>query len=209
MTPEPAPLWVFGAEASAAVAELLSERGIELRAGVPAVAVHAGELELAAGPPVPADRVIALPRLVGPAIPGLPHAAHGFIPVDRHGRVQSLEDVFAVGDATTFPLKQGGLATQQADAAAEAIAAELGVPVKPAPFRPVLRGLLMTGGAPLYLRSVLDPNGESEPGAGEVSRRPLWSPPGKVAGRYLAPLMATARPPVLSAAPLQDHGAVR
>ena len=99
--------------------------------------------------------MIALPRLVGPATPGLPHGANGFIPVDAHGRVPGVADVFAAGDATTFPLKQGGLATQQADAAAEAIAADLGAAVTPAPFRPVLRGLLLTGGAPLYLRSTL------------------------------------------------------
>jgi sulfide:quinone oxidoreductase len=123
--------------------------------------------------------------------------------------------VFAAGDATTFPLKQGGLATQQADAAAEAIAAELGVAVEPVPFRPVLRGLLMTGGAPLYLRSRLSPVGEPQSStarrtrrrpASAVSRRALWWPPGKIAGRYLAPLQATARPPVLAAAQLQDYG---
>jgi hypothetical protein len=31
--------------------------------------------------------------------------------------------VFAAGDATTFPIKQGSLAAQQADAVADAIAA--------------------------------------------------------------------------------------
>ncbi len=200
VTPEPAPLAVFGTAASAAVAELLAERGIALRAGVEAIAVTPGELELSAGPPVGADRVIALPRWLGPAIPALPQDAHGVLPADRHGRV--LADVFAAGDATTFPLTQGGLAAQQADAVAEAIAADLGRPGEPEPFTPVLRGVLMTGGAPLYLRS-------STSGEGEVSRHALWSPPGKIAGRYLAPLLATARPPVLSAAPLQDYGAVR
>jgi sulfide:quinone oxidoreductase len=213
VTPEPAPLWVFGAEASAAIEELLGERGIALRTGARAVAVRDGRVELADGPVVRADRVIALPTLVGPAIPGLPHAAHGFIPVDAHGRVPGVPDVFAAGDATSFPLKQGGLATQQADAAAETIAAELGVAVEPAPFRPVMRGLLLTGGAPLYLRSALTPSGEPEQGSARrtarcpssaVSRRALWWPPGKIAGRYLAPLLATARPPVLSTAQLQD-----
>jgi sulfide:quinone oxidoreductase len=215
VTPESAPLWVFGAEASAAVAELLSERGISLRTGARAVAVGNGELQLADGPPVAADRVIAIPDMIGPATPGLPHAAHGFIPVDRHGRVQGVPDVFAAGDATTFPLKQGGLATQQADAAAEAIAAELGVAVEPEPFHPVLRGLLLTGGAPLYLRSRLSSAGKPEAGAARrtarpssaVSRRALWWPPSKIAGRYLAPLLATARPPSLSAGQLQDYGA--
>ena len=82
--------------------------------------------------------------------------------------MRGVEDVFAAGDATTFPLKQGGLATQQADAAAEAIAADLGAAVRPAPFRPVLRGLLLTGGAPLYLRSRLTPDGEP---SGHAARR--------------------------------------
>jgi sulfide:quinone oxidoreductase len=216
VTAEPAPLWVFGAEAGAAVAELLAGRGIALRAGARAVAVVEGALELDGAAPVPADRVIALPRLLGPATRGLPHDVHGFIPVDRHCRVPGLPDVFAAGDATTFPLKQGGLATQQADAAAEAIAAELGAAVEPAPFRPVMRGLLLTGGAPLYLRSALSPAGEPEASStrraarrrtSAVSQRALWWPPGKIAGRYLAPLLATARPPLLSAAQLQDYGA--
>jgi sulfide:quinone oxidoreductase len=213
VTAEPAPLWVFGEQASAAVAELLRERGIALHTGVRATAVRPGLLELTGVPPLETDCVIALPELTGPAVPGLPHGPHGFIPVDAHGRVPDVPDVFAVGDATTFPLKQGGLATQQADAAAEAIAADLGVAVQPAPFRPVLRGLLLTGGAPLYLRSSLNLAGEPESGtahptarrpASVASRRALWWPPAKIAGRYLAPLLATARPPQLATAQLQD-----
>jgi sulfide:quinone oxidoreductase len=213
VTPEPEPLWIFGPEASAAVADLLAERGVALRTRAQALAVEPGELRLQGAPPVAADRVIALPRLLGPAVPGLPHGAHGFLPVDAYCRVLDVPNVYAAGDATTFPLKQGGLATQQADAAAESIAASLGAPIEPAPFRPVMRGLLLTGGAPLYLRSSLTPAGEPEQHgtrraarqpASSVSRRALWWPPGKIAGRYLAPLLATARPPVLSAAPMQD-----
>ena len=198
--------WIFGEEAGRAVRELLSERGIALRTATRAVTARAGRLELGGGDSIPADAVIALPRLTGPAIGGLPHDPDGFIPVDSHGAVRGLSDVFAAGDATAFPLKQGGLAAQQADAVAETIAARLGAPVVAEPFRPVLRGLLLTGGAPLYLRAQL--------GAGSgmarrlpvsaVSRRALWWPPGKVAGRYLAPLLATARPPVLASAPLED-----
>ena len=118
--------------------------------------------------------------------------------------------VYAAGDATTFPIKQGGLATQQADAAAEAVAADLGLRTTAEPFRPVLRGLLLTGGAPLYLRAelagtrrgvsrVIDAMG------GEASTRALWWPPGKVAGRYLAPYLATARPVALGSEPLVDR----
>ena len=42
-----------------------------------------------------------------------------------------LAGVYAAGDGTAFPIKQGGLATQQADAVAETIAAAAGAPVEP------------------------------------------------------------------------------
>ena len=145
---------------------------------------------------------------------GLPRDALGFIPADAHGRVAGLRGVYAAGDATTFPLRQGGLAAQQADAAAESIAAELGAIARPQPFRPVLRGVLLTGGVPLYLRAVVgtDEAPVSRPLAirsGSAGQRPLWYPPAKVAGRYLAPLLATARPAALLASPMRDHGDVR
>ena len=105
--------------------------------------------------------------------------------------------VYAVGEVTSFPLRQGGLATQQADAVAAAIAAARGAGDDPAPFTPVLRGRMLTTGAPLYLQS--RPSGQSL-----ASARALWSPPGKVAGRYLAPYLATARPPQVATAPLVE-----
>ncbi len=98
------------------------------------------------------DRIVCLPLLDGPAIPGVPADADGFIPVDAHGRVPGTPDVYAAGDATTFPIKQGGLACQQADAVAELISATAGAPIEPIPFRPVLRGKLMTGGRDRFLR---------------------------------------------------------
>ena len=157
--------------------------------------------------------VVALPALTGPGIDGLPADAHGFLPVDPHGRVVGAADVYAAGDATSFPVKQGGLATQQADAVAEAIAATLGAIERPARFRPVLRGLLLTGGAPLYLRAelsaagaLLEGHGTPLPTArGETSTRALWWPPAKVAGRYLGPYLASARPRALAAEPLRDR----
>jgi sulfide:quinone oxidoreductase len=195
VTAEPAPLAAFGEKAGEAVRALLTERGIGLREGACAVAARPGSLVLDDGSSIAIGKAIALPRLAGPAIHGLPRDEGGFIPVDPLCAVRGMENVFAAGDATDQPLKQGGLASQQADAAASAIAARLGAAVEPEPFRPVLRARLMTGGEPLYLRRRA---GE----AGDVSRRPLWSPPGKLAGRYLAPLLATARPAAL--AELQD-----
>ncbi|MEZ0294661.1 MAG: FAD-dependent oxidoreductase [Solirubrobacteraceae bacterium] len=209
VSPEAAPLQLFGGAASAATHRLLRERGIEFTHG--RVESYAeGGARLAGGGVVAADAAIALPPLEGPSIEGLPGDDHGFIPVDAHGRVTGARGVYAAGDATTFPIKQGGLATQQADAAAEAVAADLGLRTTAEPFRPVLRGLLLTGGAPLYLRAEL---AEHETGVsrvidamgGEASTRALWWPPGKVAGRYLAPYLATARPVALGSEPLVDR----
>jgi sulfide:quinone oxidoreductase len=212
LTPEREPLWIFGEAAGGALRRLLAERDIALRTEARVAHVTDDVLWLESGDAVAADTVISLPRLVGPGIPGLPSDDEGFLPTDAHGYVMGAERVLAAGDATTFPVKQGGLATQQADAAAATIAHALGVAVEPRPFRPVLRGLLLTGGAPLYLRAELDSVGARRPGgsrhrqlAGEVSSRALWWPPGKVAGRYLAPYLSTARPVSLGAEPLVDR----
>ena len=204
VTPEREPLWLFGSAAGRAVRELLAHRGIALRTGSRALAVQDGELELQTGERLRPTRLIALPALEGPGLPGLPANENGFLRVDAHGRVLGAPCVFAAGDATAFPIKQGGLATQQADAVAEAIAVDLGFRRDARPFRPVLRGLLLTGGAPLYLRAELGAAGEvrarsdalSQPPAmtAQASARALWWPPGKVAGRYLAPYLASARP---------------
>ena len=209
VTPEHEPLRLFGAAAGAALREMLDARGIALWTGARAVELRQGLLHVEPGAPLRADAVISVPALEGPALAGLPADALGFIPVDAHGRVSGAPGVYAAGDATTFPIKQGGLATQQADAVAEAIAADLDLVPDPTPFRPVLRGLLLTGGAPLYLRAEL--SGGQEPAArrlrGEVSGHALWWPPGKVAGRYLAPYLADARPVALGSEPLRDRAA--
>jgi sulfide:quinone oxidoreductase len=211
VTPEEAPLQLFGEAASEAVAGLLRDRGVELVHGRIA-AVEDGRLRLADGTSLAAGATVALPPLQGPWIGGLPADEHGFVPVDGHGRVPGAPGVYAVGDATSFPIKQGGLATQQADAAAAALAADLGGRAAGPPFRPILRGLLLTGGAPLYLRAELHGRravGRSTTVSGalqsDVSTRALWWPPGKVAGRYLAPYLATARPSALGREPLVDR----
>lgn len=184
VTPEERPLALFGPEASDALRELLEIRGIELHFGTAPIAWHDGLLEVVGMPAIDADAVVALPQLVGPALPGLPHDGAGFVPADAHGRVPGTVDVYAAGDSTQFPMKQGGIATQQADAVAAAIAADVGANVESPPVRPVIRGLLLTGFVPRYLRS--------EPGTGRsvVDTEPLWWPPAKIVGRYLTPFLA-------------------
>ena len=189
VTPEDAPLEVFGSEASKRIDRLLAERGIELLAGHQPVTFDANGLVTAPAGRVEADRVVAMPSMRGPVIRGIPQTVTGFIATDRHGRVVGLDDVYAAGDGTAYPVKQGGLAAQQADAAAAAIAAAAGVEIDPEPFAPVLRGMLLTGAEPHYLRHDL-----TQPGAGsETAERSLWWPPSKVAARSLTPYLA-ARP---------------
>ena len=107
--------------------------------------------------------------------------------------------MYAAGDVTVFPIKQGGIATQQADAAARAIAAEAGAPVTPEEFRPVLRGLLLTGKGARFLRSEVA-GGRGD--VSEVSRRMLWWPEMKVAGEYLSHYLSREAEPVRPADPL-------
>jgi len=185
VTPEEVPLQVFGPAASAAVGRLLERRGIVCHVGCHPLEFQEGEVLLVGGESIAADRVVALPRLRGRRIDGVAQNAEGFIPVDTHARVFGAPDVYAAGDATSFPLKQGGIAAQQAEAAAEMIAASLGAGVRPRPFRPVLRGLLLTGREPLYLRRELT----WDPGTAPVGSAPLWWPPSKIVGRHLAPFL--------------------
>jgi len=187
VTPEDEPLALFGHAASAEVSMLLAGRGIDVIAAVHAREREDGRILLTPGDRVlEATHVVALPRLVGPAIEGLPSDADGFVPVDEQCRVPGVEDVYAAGDGTTFPVKQGGIATQQADALAEAIAARAGADVDPQPFHPVLRGMLLTGDESFYART--DITGGA--GAGVASYDRLWWPPQKIGGRYLAPWLA-------------------
>jgi sulfide:quinone oxidoreductase len=217
VTPAPEPLDMFGPAGSEAMRGLLAERHVELRTSARPSRVTADGLVLADGSLVPADRVVTVPELRGPSVPGLPADPHGFLPVDRHGRVRGMQDIYAAGDVTAYPVKQGGLAAQQADAVAEAIAARSGALVDPQPFHPVIRGLLLTGSEPVYLRA--EPGAPERPHQAGVARvkfdgpsessRPLWWPPAKVAGRYLAPYLGTARPSFLGPATLVDRPAPR
>jgi sulfide:quinone oxidoreductase len=186
VTPEAAPLALLGTEASDAVADLLRERGIGLVTETYPERFGDGELQIVPDARIEADAVVSLPRLRGVQLAGVPQDEDCFIPVDSFGRVVELEDVYAAGDITTFPVKQGGLAAQQADVVAEAIAAEAGADLAPEPFEPVLRALVLSS-SPLFLRTELGG------GRGDVSSadtEALWWPASKIAARYLSPYLA-------------------
>jgi sulfide:quinone oxidoreductase len=188
VTPEERPLAVFGAAASDDLERMLEAAGIAVETSSRAEVPSSGTVILHPhGKVIEADRIVALPVAVSIHIDGLPRDPDGFLPVDAHGRVRDTEDVYAAGDGTWFPLKQGGLACQQADAAAEMIAVHAGADLEPAPFKPVLRGELLTGGEPLFIRNdISGAVGDRSKSSGHI----LWWPPGKVAGAYLSPYLA-------------------
>lgn len=191
VTPEESPLAVFGSTVSDALAELLRARRIDVHGGVRVTSIEDSRLESVPGlDGMTAGAIVALPVIDGPALEGLPSDDRGFIPIDDHARVRGVADVYAAGDGTDFPMKQGGIGTQQADAAAEHVAARLGVPIDPAPFHPVLRGQLITGAESLNLQHDLT-GGHGE---GAASLDYLWWPPHKVSGRYLAAWLAHETP---------------
>jgi sulfide:quinone oxidoreductase len=196
VTPERTPLEALGTQASATVAGLLAERDVRFFGrSVPAAVTREGRLELRSAGSVPADRVIAVPELLGRRVAGVPAGWSGFVPVDRQGRVEGMHDVYAAGDLTTFPLKHGGLATQQADTVARTIAASLGCDVAPAPERSVLQLRLAGGDRPLSLRIELDEDGR--PGETELlDGLPDGSDQrvAKVLGRHLSPFLAGRAP---------------
>jgi sulfide:quinone oxidoreductase len=173
VTPEKAPLERFGPAIARELGDLLALAGITLHAGLewtPAM--------------LDVQRVIALPRLEGPSIRGLRSDERGFLEIDEFCRVEP--GVYAAGDVTAFDVKQGGIACQQADAAASHIAALAGAPVEPQPFVPELKGLLLTEHWARYLK----------PGAGPsiLATRGLSWPPSKIAGRELAGYLKTVEP---------------
>jgi sulfide:quinone oxidoreductase len=187
-TPEERPLALFGPAASDAISQLLELRGIR----------HTSNDH------VEADAIVTLPTLEGPPLDGIPQDEHGFVATDEFGWVLGLTDAYAAGDLTQFPIKQGGIATQQADAVASSIAADAGARVRPATFEPVLRGLLLTGMSPRFLRTARG----AHPSL--VDTQPLWWPPAKIVGRYLTPFLAehlglsreSVRPPGIDAVPV-------
>jgi sulfide:quinone oxidoreductase len=189
VTPERAPLGIFGPRAVEVVSADLERAGVKVELGAYA--------EIDEGPPraivmrpsnrrLEVSRILSLPRLRGRTPQGIPADSDGFVKVDAHGRVAGLQGVWAAGDGIDFPVKFGGLAAEQADAAAADIAADAGAVVERKPFRPVLRGRLLTSSGPRYMR--YDAGGGD--GEGEATTHTLWWPPGKINGRYLTPWLA-------------------
>jgi sulfide:quinone oxidoreductase len=145
VSPDPSPLEILGPRLADAISKQLDAAGIDVVSAdhVDVEPGHATALVLEpSGCRLEVDRVVALPALEGRPVSGIPADAKGFIDVDDHCRVRGLNGVWAVGDGTSFPLKSAGVAAEQADVAAEDIAASAGATVEPRWFDSVDRGKL-------------------------------------------------------------------
>jgi sulfide:quinone oxidoreductase len=187
ITPEDSPLAIFGASASSSITGLLTRASIETITSAYAEVPNAREVVINPDDRhLKVDRVIALPELYGPEVRGIPLGEHGFIQVDPYCRVPGVERIYAAGDATNFPIKHGGVGSQQADTAAQSIAALAGASVTPQRFNPMIHGMLLTNGKPQYLTAhITGGHGFSS----EITDTPTWSPPSKIAAKYLAPYL--------------------
>lgn len=190
LTVERAPLEVFGPRSSAAVAAVLERRGIALITQCAVSSDEEGRLRTSSGASIAADVTAAVPVIRARTLDGPPTDGDGFIAVDDHCRVRNTVNVFAAGDCTDGPVKQGGLAAQQADTAAATIATLAGAAVSSGPYRPELHAVLLTGEAPLHLTAT----GARPIPSGESTAHP--HPGEKILARYLTPYLTQATPPL-------------
>jgi sulfide:quinone oxidoreductase len=188
VTPEAAPMAICGGRVALQVGQTLAEHGIRVLASTYVRSIDREGLVLVpGGARLRADHVVTVPRLAGHRLSGLPHDSGGFVPVDTFGRVRGAEGVFAAGDCTTVPPKHASLAAEQADVAAAVIAAEAGAPVRPAPFKPILRCLL-----PARLRWYVEaPLTGGQGDATRVSPLPRWPSATDFGSLYLSPYLGS------------------
>jgi sulfide:quinone oxidoreductase len=190
VTPEDRPLAIFGSAVADGVEALLADAKVKVITSAYAEVPRKGEIVINPGDRrLSVQRIVALPELYGPSVRGLPIGEHGFIPINRFGRLPDVGPVYAAGDATDFPIKHGGLGSQQADAVAESIAALAGAPVEPQPFKPVIRGKLLTHERPRYLSAQIT-GGQGF--ASHFSESPIDGITNKITARYLGPYLEQA-----------------
>ncbi|MDQ1719006.1 MAG: sulfide:quinone oxidoreductase [Pseudonocardiales bacterium] len=189
VTADPRPLHAFGGDAGEAMTRLLQQAGITLYTDSSGDIPEAGHLILRpSGRELHPDRIVTLPVITGPNIRGIPgFALDRFLHVDEFCRVRDTDGrIFAAGDSTDLPVKQGGVGAQQADTAAAGIAHLAGAAEAPKPLRPVIRGMLLTGTKPLYLAAHLI---AGRGWMAQILDRPPWSVDEKIVAEELAPYL--------------------
>jgi NADH dehydrogenase FAD-containing subunit len=164
--------------------------------GFAAERVVPGLVRYANGVALPYDLLVAFsPYAAQVSYPKLPGDDRGFIETDLSTRqVVGYPDVYAVGDAGDFPVKQAFLAFLQADAAAEHLAARLLGSEPELAFRPTSMCVMEQfdkatfAQVPLRLTGVPEKPVEVDPQASDgykVGSYPAWRLGKKALGYYL------------------------
>jgi sulfide:quinone oxidoreductase len=117
----------FGPRLHEVVTAEFERRGIAGLTGMVVTEVAGREVRYAGGRTMPFDLLVSFPPYVAAnPYPLLPGDERGFVATDlATRRVAGHPEIYAVGDAGDFPVKQAFLALLQADTAAELIAAEV------------------------------------------------------------------------------------
>ncbi len=117
----------FGPRLHEVVSEEFERRGISGHHGWSVDRIEPDRVHYSGGEELGYDLLVAFPPYVASTVfPGLQADDRGFLATDLASRrVVGHPEVFAVGDAGDFPVKQAFLAFLQADAAAAHVAAEL------------------------------------------------------------------------------------
>src|SRR5579875_1894870 len=117
----------FGPRLNTVVTHEFEERAIHGFKGISISHVEPGTAYYANGTKHEFDLLVSFPPYIAKETYGsLPSDERGFIHVEAESRrVKGQANIFAVGDAADFPIKQAFLALLQADAAADHISAEI------------------------------------------------------------------------------------
>lgn len=173
-----------------------------LRRGIGGLREHAvdrveqREVVYTNGQRLPFDLLVSFPPYVAATpFPGLPQDERGFLQTELTTRQLARHpDIYAVGDAGDFPVKQAFLALLQADAAAEHLSARILGTQPAALFEPtslcVMEQLDQATFAQVPLRLTGDPTRPMEVrpdanGAYRVGTSPAWRLGKKLLGLYL------------------------
>lgn len=186
----------FGPRLNTVVTDEFAERGIEGHRGYFVVEVTCDEVRFQNGESFPYDLLVSFPPYVAKERFGaFPCDDRGFIHVDANSRrVKGHPDVFAVGDAADFPIKQAFLALLQADAAASHLIADIGGKEPEAYFEPmslcVMEEMNRATFASVPLTYTDDPLkpvvvDQSEDADYRVGVSPIWRLGKKVLGFYV------------------------
>ncbi len=206
VTPEEEPLQVFGQQASEAIRRLFADRGIVLRTGAYPTDVVDGMLRLIPDGAVEADRVVALARPEG--------RAARRDSADRRrlrSRGRPLQRSTVSPTSSRRVTSRASPSSKAESRHSRQTRRRRRSPRRRAPTSsrrgsdPCSAGMLLTGTRPRYLRRELAFEPDVEPVA---SLEPLWWPPAKIVGRYLAPFLASiAGAEAPSAVPAGEVGA--